>query len=290
MMMFDLSGSLGRIRVKGANRVDFLQRMSTGDLLSMSVGEGRATVFVTPIGRMVDHAAVLTLDDSLLMLTSYADGRLLRWLRKYIFFNDDVQLSDETQTSRLFGIFGERAADFVAGLSNSATQLARYGHVSVGGGMLIGALALEGAGFYLLSDIDSINSHGVLNPLSQYHDLRIRAGYPAAPQEINEDYIPLEAGVLSAISFSKGCYVGQEIIARMESRGQLAKRLMRLESEQVMTAGEALTVDGSNAGKVTSVTSDGHAGLGYVRSAFARAGQQISAGEVIVSVVDSAGM
>ena len=97
MFVFDLSPLYRRIRVHGSSRIDFLHRMSTGNLLGMQPGEGRMTVFTTPIGRMVDAAVVLAFEDSLLVLSGAGPGKLERWLRKYIFFNDDVQLADESE-------------------------------------------------------------------------------------------------------------------------------------------------------------------------------------------------
>jgi aminomethyltransferase len=104
---------------------------------------------------------------------------------------------------------------------------------------------------------------------------------PRFPNELGEDYIPLEAGVWDAVSFSKGCYIGQEIIARMESRNQLAKRLMRLAVVGGAPApGEALRFGNQPAGKLTSVA--GAHALGYVRSALIEAGRvlETEAGQV----------
>src|SRR5690242_8990481 len=118
MLAFDLSQTFSRVRVRGANRVDFLHRMSSGNLLGIQAGEGRTTVFTTPIGRMVDYAVVLAFEDSLLLLGGgNGQGKLVRWLRKYIFFNDDVQLSEETNILPMVGLFGAGASDFAEGLS-----------------------------------------------------------------------------------------------------------------------------------------------------------------------------
>ena len=85
MFVFDLSSLYRRIRVRGANRVDFLHRMSTGDLLGIAPGEGRTTVFTTPIARMVDYATVLAFDDSLLVLSGAGQGKLERWAAQVYF-------------------------------------------------------------------------------------------------------------------------------------------------------------------------------------------------------------
>ena len=289
MLAFDLSQTFSRIRVRGANRVDFLHRMSSGNLLGIKVGEGRTTVFTTPIGRMVDYAVVLAFEDSLLLLGGgNGQGKLIRWLRKYIFFNDDVQLSEETNTLSMVGLFSTGASDFAEGLLAGASQLALYAHRTLGDGILVVAPPLERTGYYLLGALPV--PVGTLRPISEYEDLRIRAGYPAFPHEINEDFIPLEAGLLGAVSFTKGCYIGQEIIARMESRGQLAKRLVKIESDMVLKTGDAIRVDGNVVGTLTSTTSDGRAALGYVRSSYAHAGQALAAGDGTARVIGPAGI
>src|SRR4029453_5780797 len=150
MLIFDLSQTFSRIRVRGANRVEFLHRMSSGDLLGIQPGEGRATVFTTPIGRMVDYAVVLAFEDSLLMIAGPAPDKLVRWLRKYVFFNDDVQLVSEGDTLPLWGIFGQGADAFAQGLSAGAGQLPRPAHRVVGNAVLASAPPLQGAGYYML--------------------------------------------------------------------------------------------------------------------------------------------
>ncbi len=305
MFVFDLSPLYRLIRVRGANRIDFLHRMSTGDLLGLRPGEGRATVFTTPIGRMIDHAAVLAFDDSLLVLSCAGQSRLERWLRKYIFFNDDVQLADESAVLPLWGLYGQgpfslHDANGLGGqssteradeLNSPIAGLPCYSHRAVGQGVLVVAPPLAGQGAFFLGT--SIVPKEGLTPLSVYEDLRIRAGYPAAPNEVNEDHIPLEAGLKSAISFKKGCYIGQEVIARMESRGQMARRLVKLETEPMpearMQTGDVLYADGAEAGSVTSVTSDGHTALGYVRSTLAKPGQVFRTAEHPVRLESFAG-
>ncbi|MCL4504726.1 MAG: glycine cleavage system protein T [Chloroflexi bacterium] len=266
--------------MRGANRIDFLHRMSTGDLLGIQPGEGRTTVFTTPIGRMLDYAVALAFDDSLLLLSGGNDqSRLVRWLRKYIFFNDDVQLTDESPATAMLGIFGANAGDLAEGLHAGASQMTRYAHRSVGSGALVKAAPLQGDGYYLINPPQAAEGLRAFAPVSDYEDLRIRAGYPGFPNEISEDRIPLEAGLLGAVSFSKGCYIGQEIIARMESRGQLARRLVMIQSDAAMQVGEEVKVNGNAVGLITSATSDGRAALAYLRSAVALVGQELLVGE-----------
>jgi aminomethyltransferase len=88
------------------------------------------------------------------------------------------------------------------------------------------------------------------------------------------DYIPLEAGLWDDVSFNKGCYIGQEIIARMESRGKLAKKLMKLRPSAPVAAGATLRANGKTAGTITSaaVGPDGPVALGYVKTAVLQEG------------------
>jgi folate-binding protein YgfZ len=286
MFMFNLTGIYSLIRVRGANRIDFLHRMSTGDLLGIQPGTGRTTVFTTPIGRMVDYATVLAFPDSLLMVSGgNGQSKLVRWLRKYVFFNDDVQLADESASSSIIGVFGEGASGFVERITPGASRLTLHGHISSVDSVIVGVPPLGGSGYFVINPPPEMTQGQPVDSIASYQDQRIAAGYPMFPYEINEDYIPLEAGLLQAVSFRKGCYIGQEIIARMESRGQLAKRLVRFEAEQAIGSGAELKVEGVPAGKVTSASTDGRSALGYLRSQYVSAGQHLLAGDTRVAVV-----
>lgn len=270
MLCFDLSHTFARIRVQGSNRADFLHRMSTGDLARIKPGEVRHTVFTTPIGRMIDVATVVAFENSLLILSSYVHReKLLRWLRKYVFFNDDVQFSDESQTLSHIGVFDiddSTPAPIIEAIQKNTQDVLPNATFAVA------AQPLGHAGWHVIG----LSALPVVAPLAEYEDLRIRHGVASAPNEINEDYIPLEAGLWGAVSFTKGCYIGQEIIARMEARGQLAKKLMCLQTQVGAAIGDDLISGNDNAGKITSITQDGAYALGYVRSAFAHQGQMLT--------------
>ncbi len=275
MYVFDLSDRFGRLRLTGSTRLDFVHRMSTGDMRALSAGQGRATVFTTPIGRMVDHVIVLATADALTLICGGGNQqRLLRWLRKYILFNDDVQVADASETAPIWGIFGPGADVWADAIHPGASSWPRYAHRAE----LVKVAPLEGAGYYWIGQTAPIPQ--APGPVGEYEHLRITAGYPAFPNEINEDYIPLEAGLLDAISFTKGCYIGQEIIARMESRGQLAKKLARLQligvSDTRPQRNDRLLIEGAEVGVITSVSPVGAAALGYVRSAHAQPGTRLN--------------
>jgi aminomethyltransferase len=116
--------------------------------------------------------------------------------------------------------------------------------------------------------------------------LRIESGQPRFGRELTDDYIPLEANLWDDVSFNKGCYTGQEIIARMESRGRVAKQLVKLSPNVPLESGAELRAAGKKAGQVTStaVGPEGALALAYVKTAFLDNGDTLSAGEIPVKL------
>ncbi len=282
MLFFDLTEIYSRIRLRGSTRLDFLHRMSTGDVRGLKPGEGKTTVLTTPIGRMVDYLMVLAFDDSILLIGGGGNqNKVVHWLRKYVFFNDDVQVSDETGDTRMFGVGAEGDPRFIEKVIPDIGRFAlpEYAHRAVesplsADGQIVVARAPQALGlsFFLIgAGLDLASSLADAPPITPDFDAwRILHGYPRFPNEINEDYIPLEAGLWNAVSFDKGCYTGQEIIARMESRGQIARKLVGLTGgADSLSPGEELLAEGGEVvGKVTSAARG--AALAYVRSAFAQ--------------------
>ena len=131
-------------------------------------------------------------------------------------------------------------------------------------------------GFHLIFDCDAqakvwqalLNAGAV--PLSEetFQVLRVEAGLPEFGRELGDEYIPLEANLWNDVSFKKGCYTGQEIIARMESRQKLAKRLVGLRFAEQVKLPASLWIDDHDVGAATSVVHSpalGWIGLGYLK-------------------------
>jgi folate-binding protein YgfZ len=273
----------GRLRLTGKNRVDFLHRMSTNDLLPLTIGQGAGTVFTTPIARIIDRTVVYVRADDVLLLTSRGNqARVRQWLRKYIFFNDDVQIKDVTEETGMLSLYGAAANDVVAQVSGedlSALPLHHWRTVQLAGAevMIARADPIASGGFHLICERaaqfalwQTLLESGVV-PSSEetYQVLRIESGLPEFGHELGDEYIPLEANLWNDVSFKKGCYTGQEIIARMESRQKLAKRLVGLRFEEQVRLPASLWIDDHEAGVVTSVAQSpalGWIGLGYWRS------------------------
>ncbi len=305
-VMIDAS-AWGRLRFTGKNCVDFLHRMSTNDLLPLQMGQGTGTVFTTPIARIIDRTVVYVRQDDVLMLTSRGNQpRVMQWLRKYIFFNDDVQIKDVTEETGMISVYGTTATQVISQMMDgelSALPLHHWRTAQIVGVevMIARADAIGGGGFHLIFVKEAharvwqaLLGAGVV-PLSEetYQILRVEAGQPEFGNELGDDYIPLEANLWNDVSFKKGCYTGQEIIARMESRQKLAKRLVGLRFEEAIALPATLWIDEQEVGVITSVVHSpalGWIGLGYLKTAGGSEGQvvQSRSGERMVQTIVSA--
>jgi folate-binding protein YgfZ len=277
----------GRIFMRGRDRAALLHRLSTNDIERLKPGEGTLTVLTTPIGRIIDLLTVHALDDALLIVTSPDQGPpVFGHVRRNIFFNDQVTLEAAGRTHAQMALYGPKAACLIAELTGAAIDLPLHGittTVIAGVRLLIARRKpIGGDSFtlYIPSDgYDAVYAALLTSATPIDSDtldvLRIEQGYGAFGRELSQEYIPLETGLLDAVSFSKGCYVGQEIIARMESRGRLAKRLCGLQLSQPVTPPAKLVCDGRDAGDITSAAVSprfGPIALAYVRTAYAEPG------------------
>jgi aminomethyltransferase len=288
---------LGHLVFRGDSRLDLVHRMSTQAVTALTTGQGAATVLTTDIGRIIDRLLLYAAEDAVLVVTGDANAdSVARYLMRFVFFNDDFQIEDRSEETAAFGVYGQQAeAQLGAALGlDLAFPLHHWRRASLGESSLTvhRTDAVAGAGYLLLvAQAQAAAAWKVLNtaglqPISAaaFDYLRIAAGVPRFGRELTQEYIPLEADLWADVSFSKGCYIGQEIIARLESRGRLAKRLALLRLRAPVPAGAALEIEGKNAGTITSVA-EGPAGtlaLAYIKAnAFGRLDALTAAGEPV---------
>lgn len=271
--MFD-EHAYGRIQMRGADSLALLQRLTTNDMLKLPLGAGCQTVLTTPIGRMMDVLHVVNAGDVVWVLTSRDQGpAVYTHLKKNIFFNDKVTLTPAGRSHNQIAVYGTDATAWLEtqyGLSLASVPM---WHVQMHDDVMLMRVAAVGGDAWRVI-LPSASPHdATLRTLPALSDAelalwQIEAGVPAFGAELTLDYIPLEAGLWSAISFTKGCYVGQEIIARMESRGRLAKTLTRVRlSQGHATPAVIATESGKEAGVLTRMAASpryGHIGLAYL--------------------------
>lgn len=280
--LIDLS-SRGRIRITGEDRARLLHAMTTNHIQQMKPGDGLYAFFLNAQGRILADVYVLCFDNHFLLDTE-PDSRkpIMEHLDRYI-IADDVTLEDVTEETFCFGVEGPKATE-TAGRAGLPAPHHHFSHVRAGaftvaaasatgtyGVRVYGALAqrdevlnlLEGAGALAASSEDA-------------ECVRIENFVPKYGCDITESTLPQETQQAHALHFQKGCYLGQEIVERIRSRGHVNKLLMgfRAEGSVAPQSGAKLMLEGNPSGEVTSSTvADGVIfGLAYVRVPGARSG------------------
>jgi tRNA-modifying protein YgfZ len=284
----------GRILVGDADRLRFLHNQSTNDFNSLKPGQGCDTVFVTSTGRTIDLVSAYVMDDGVLLLVSpNRRDYLMTWMDRFIFFSDRVSLKDITETTATFSLIGPDSTACLEKLGGGAIATQPYAshaltnlagievRVAVGSG-------LASTGYTLIMDStqaaslwQALTTAGAV-PLgaTAWEQLRIEQGRPAPDHELTEDINPLEAGLWQTISLTKGCYIGQETIARLHTYRGVKQQLWGIRLTAPVEPGTLLTVGDEKVGTLTSLTQtpDGVIGLAYIRTKAATAGLKVTAG------------
>ena len=288
----------GRIRVSDRDRLTFLHNQSTQTLNLRKPGEVCETTFVTSTARLLDLATVAIVADSVLMVVSPGMAEtLITTLDRYIFFADQVTLSDLSAETVMFSLMGSESADALKSLGIDVGMGVVEGTIPVPGGSANGSVAvtvMAGSGLVTtgytliaaMADREALWSMLVQIPAivmdeATFERVRIEQGRPMPGHEITEDYNPLDAGLWSTVSFNKGCYIGQETIARLESRDAVKMGLWGVKLSATVAVGTTVWVEGAKAGTMTSVCelADGSAiGLCYVRTKAAGVGAVVQVG------------
>jgi folate-binding protein YgfZ len=245
------------LAITGAERAAWLQGLVTNDVASLAPGETRYAAYLTPQGRMITDLNVVARPDRLLLDVPASLAAPLREKLDGLIFAEDAQVLDQSQALEIW------------------TAIAP-GEPS--GGALTDAVVAAG------------QPHGFSYPeisFDTFEVVRIERGIPRFLVDMDTDTIPLEAGIEDrAISFTKGCYVGQEVIVRVTHRGggRVAKKLVRWKADPsaaiVPLAGARIFADTKDIGRVTSAAfspaKEAVVGLGYVHRDFLAVGTEVT--------------
>jgi tRNA-modifying protein YgfZ len=257
----------GRLRLSGPDRLSFLHSQSTADLVNLAPGTGADTVFVTAQGRTIDIASIYAQGSGTLAIVSPGMVNTIKErLEKYIFPNDKVAVTDITPMTAMFSLVGpESDAVMVELAAGDDIVGAPYGtHTVLGfGGKPVIAMVgggLPGPGYTLIVEESIaadlwrvIAARGAIPMGSTAWDIaRVVAGRPVPGAELTEDYNPLEAGLYGAVSLNKGCYIGQETLAKVHSQGALRRELWGLDLVAPAQVGDEAFASGWELGGVNS--------------------------------------
>jgi folate-binding protein YgfZ len=302
----------GRIVVSGADRAAYLQGLLTNDVAALRAGQGCYAAYLTPQGRMIADLHVYELGD-VILLTMIRDVKdvVLTKLDQFV-FTEDVQLGDVTASFAQWAIVGPHAAQAIAPLLGGTSEAAlmampEHGNLRVdwrGTPAIVTRISDAGEAGYDIY-VESAQADALKNTLADAgvsvledavaEAVRIEAGIPVFRRDMDEDTIPLEAGIESrAISFTKGCYVGQEVIVRVLHRGhgRVARKLvgLRVDGERAPAPGTSVLSGDRDVGRVTSSTWSpalkASIALGYVHRDFIAPGTELTVDGLAAKVVE----
>ena len=287
----------GCIRISNDDRLRFLHNQSTNDFESLKPGQGCDTVMVTSTARTIDLVTGYILDDAVLLLVSPNRREfLMQWLDRYIFFADKVKLTDVTEETATLSLIGPQSHAIVEKLGAGALIGQPYGnHALVDGVIVAVGSGVAAPGYTLVLPIaakqtwwEKILGFGAVELSDRaWEMLRILQGRPVPDLELTDDYNPLEVGLWQTVSFNKGCYIGQETIARLNTYKGVKQYLWGIRLNDATEPGTVITIGEEKVGKLTSYTEtpDGHFGLGYIRSKAGGVGLKVQVGETEGEIV-----
>ncbi|MCA9838360.1 MAG: folate-binding protein YgfZ [Trueperaceae bacterium] len=288
--------SLFPLRVTGSDRLEFLHGQISNTVKGLKVGDFNQALMLNHKGHALAQMTVFRRQDDLFLTVEDGSGELvLQQLQRHIIF-DQVKLEPMNDKISSFSLQGEKASSTLLELWGEVpvgSQFLHYPFVeakvlvhpakrSVEGGFDLHVLAKDAAALYRLLQEQSAE------PVSQEaaETARVMAGVPRAATEGGEGVLPQEAGLEFALSYNKGCYLGQEIMARIEARGNLRRSLVGLRLSEPPQSDE-IALDGKRIGKLGQVVN--HPDQGYLALAVLRndlePGVALSVGEARAELI-----
>ena len=297
--LFDRS-TLGKATVTGRDRLSFLQGMLTNDVKGLAPGQGAPAAFLDAHGKVTALLVVYAATDRVLLeLPPSMTEKTLQTIDRYL-ISEKAYFEAADDAFAILSVQGPGARALLEGLGGASLELAPYSHAetSIAGApcRVINRSESPAGGFHVWAAPEHAGAlRGALGeagarPAGQetLEVLRVEAGQPWYPQDVDDSVILPETRLESLVSYTKGCYIGQETVARVKYRGHVNRALSGLvvEGERVPEPGARVTAEGKDVGRITSAVRSIALGrpiaLGYVR-------REHFAPGTAVTVVDGAG-
>ena len=272
-----------RLRFSGRDHLDFLHRMTTNHFRGLEPGAGLEAVFTDNRGRILELGTFYRAGETTLAVLSPGGRQTIpAWLDRYI-FAEQIAIQDLTAETAMLEVLGPQAAALVAQVLGKDLNSVADHHLlndPIAEGILLARLdRLDHAGLRATGPAEQLRrlweglSAGGARPLGEeaWEMLRVEAGLPLQGKELSEEHNPWEANLGRTIHMDKGCYIGQEVIARLDTYDKVKQRLMGLElpAGPLPAAGTVLRAGNAEAGRLTAAVyipgRPGGLGLAYVR-------------------------
>lgn len=294
---FDLT-SRARIAVRGRDRARLLHNLASNEVKKMTDGSDCYAFLLSPQGRIQADLYLLCFAGHFLIDTEpELREKVFTHIKRYI-IADQVELEDVTGATACLAVEGPNAADALRAIG--APVPGEYAHDAWGERTVAGLSATGQPGFRIYSPAGEPAKLGpqleaagaVAATAEDIRTVRIENGKPRYGEDITDRSLPQETQQMHAVSFTKGCYLGQEIVERIRAQGHVNKKLVRLriEGADPLPAATKLAHDGADAGEITSSVfspdSGNIAALAYIRTQFAGRDSALAAGGLRASVVE----
>ena len=286
--------AVGKSTVTGRDRTAFLQGMLSNDVKGLKPGQGCPAAFLDAHGKVVSLLAVYVLEESILLeLPPGSTEKFLQAIDKFL-ISEKAYFEAADEAFAVIAVQGPKAADVLGLVTGASPDLASYAHteVSVGGApvRVINRTEAVTPGFHCWTSPDhavrlwtALRDAGAVPVGAEAAEiLRVEAGIARYGQDVDETVILPETRLDTLVSYTKGCYIGQETVARVKYRGHINRGLSGfvLEGDDVPSAGTPVLAGDKEIGRVTSAVRSLALGkpvaLGYVRREHFEPGSAVS--------------
>lgn len=285
---------LGKATVTGRDRAAFLQGMLSNDVKALQPGQGCPAAFLDPVGKVVSLLAVYALEDRILLeLPVGSTEKFLQAIDKFL-ISEKAEFEASDEAYAILAVQGPKADELLTGVSGATLDLAPYAHteVSIAGApvRVIRRTEAVTAGFHCWTAPEhaaalwrALRDAGAVPIGADAAEiLRVEAGIAMYGRDVDDTVILPETRLEALVSYTKGCYIGQETVARVKYRGHINRGVsgLVLEGDLVPSAGDLLLAEDKEVGRITSAVRSIALGkpiaLGYVRREYFEPGSAVS--------------
>jgi folate-binding protein YgfZ len=254
------------VTARGTDARAWLHDLVTADVAGLPPGRARRSLLLTPTGRIRADLHVVGLRDGFLLITSPEQPETLDTLLAPYVLSSDVEVRDRSRELALFAVLGGVTAEDGAG-----------GEVSSPSVLGIGDDVVVRAGDQATRLRELLTGRGRVEASAAMLELwRIRRATPRMGVDFARDALPAEAGLEHAIDFTKGCFLGQESVAKVRNLGHPPRVLVPVRSEGVLDRGAAVYADGSPVGEITSAATQAGSTIAIARVRWDAANRDLS--------------